>query len=152
MNNKTSLNLSDQYQLYIDECKKYGFDPIEKDQYLKIVNEYFNDIKDLVINKQLPYTFPCWLGDICVYKHKQRKPQIDWQYYHKTGKCVKNNNMNTNGWTFMTRWLFPSNRARNDWFQYTLRFSRRCWKKLVSNKVLEGQDYEEYDGRKINKC
>ena len=142
-----NYTIVDFYQHYIDDIEKQTVYDIDYTLYRKILVDYFQYIRDEVIERSREFKFPCRLGSIAIVKHKPKYLNgkslcIDYKATKEIGKLIFHLNEHSDGYKYRIHWNKKDSNALNkSKYQLKLtRYNKRHLAQIIKNKE---HDYVE---------
>lgn len=142
-----SYTITSFYNYYLDNIEKDTVYDIPYSVYRKIITEYFQYIRDEVIEKGKRVRMPNRMGTIQIVKKQpkfwdKRSLRLDYNETKKTGKLVYLLNEHSNFYKYRFHWDKTDILTHNKtWYQLVMtRSNKRHLAQLIKNKEM---DYEE---------
>lgn len=146
--NKTkSYTIPSFYNAYMDDVEKDTVYDIDYDTYRAIVTEYFQHLRDQLIEESKCVRLPYRLGSVQIVKHRpkyydKRSLRIDYQASKQYNKVVFLTNEHSNFYKYRCYWnkqnVLVPNKTK---YQLILtRANKRNLAQIIKNKI---HDYEE---------
>lgn len=133
-----TFNISDYYKFYTE----IEDSPLDKNTYTSIINNYFEEIMELIRTDRLEFRFPGQLGTVLLVTRKvnNNNLQIDFKHYNKTGEKVYLFNDHSNGKYALYKWYKGRD---NNLFKYKkyynfvpTRANKRTLAKYIKEKTI----------------
>ena len=107
--NTKSYTIKDFYNFYTDNIDNNPLYSIEYSIYKQIVLEYFQYIKDNLIENSKEIKLPCRLGTLAIVKRKpknydSKSLRVDYHATKLYGKTIYHLNEHSNGWKYNFHW------------------------------------------------
>lgn len=107
------------YKDYVKDKDKKSPYHVSNDIYRNILESYYKEIRNHILEKGLTFKFPCNLGEFKIVKKKidfsksMQKRNVDWANTLKYGKKVYYVNEHTGGYKYLYMWDKAKGKLKN---------------------------------------
>lgn len=142
---KDPYTIPDFYESYCEKIDKDSPYNVSYSVFRDILEMYYKGIRDTILDKGLPFKFPCNLGEVKVVKKKVNfskmyPSSIDWVNTIKYGKVIYHLNDHTDGYKYLFMWN-KSNAKLKNISKYRFIPTRSNKRKLAFNIKNKVRDY-----------
>jgi hypothetical protein len=125
----------------MNKCKEAGIEPVNRHDYIKILDYYAGRVVDRIINKGQRWDIPCNLGTVQVVAcPRTDRPNIDWSHFNETEEIAYHMPIGTNKYLYKVLWARPLKRQHHIQ-NYKFNFARPL-RGILVDAIKSGLNYE----------